>query len=154
MGEVRISVYRAVIYTVSLRGQLAARGNPLRKRRKTQRKRVKTFGDCHVGLRPPRNDRFLRFHKLPTWCTFSYPPPTCHPERSSHLAAKSKDLFAFREGISNLLSNRSLDYARDDSLVRNLQLLDKLPISFSVAFWGKCGMMKKMCRRGRERNPI
>ena len=36
------------------------------------------------------------------------------------MAAKSKDLFAFREGITNLLPNRSLDYARDDSLVEDL----------------------------------
>ena len=43
---------------------------------------------------------------------FSYPPPICHPERSSHLAAKSKDLFAFSGGISNLIPNRSLDALR------------------------------------------
>ena len=44
------------------------------------------------------------------------------------MAAESKDLFAFRRGFTDLLPNRSLDYARDDSLVRNLKQLDKLPI--------------------------
>ena len=43
------------------------------------------------------------------------------------MAAESKDLFAFRRGFTDLLPNRSLDYARDDSLVRNLKQLDKLP---------------------------
>ena len=42
------------------------------------------------------------------------------------MAAESKDLFAFRRGFTDLLPNRSLDYARDDSLVRNLKQLDKL----------------------------
>ena len=42
------------------------------------------------------------------------------------MAAESKDLFAFRRGFTDLLPNRSLDYARDDSLVRNLKLLVKL----------------------------
>ena len=42
------------------------------------------------------------------------------------MAAESKDLFAFRRGFTDLLPNRSLDYARDDSLVRNLKLLHKL----------------------------
>ena len=44
----------------------------------------------------------------------------------SPMAAESKDLFAFRRGFTDLLPNRSLDYARDDSLVRNLQQLHKL----------------------------
>ena len=42
------------------------------------------------------------------------------------MAAESKDLFAFRRGFTDLLPNRSLDYARDDSLVRNLKQLVKL----------------------------
>ena len=42
------------------------------------------------------------------------------------MAAESKDLFAFRRGFTDLLPNRSLDYARDDSLVRNLKQLHKL----------------------------
>ena len=42
------------------------------------------------------------------------------------MAAESKDLFAFRRGFTDLLPNRSLDYARDDSLVRNLKQLAKL----------------------------
>ena len=51
------------------------------------------------------------------------------------MAAESKDLFAFRRGFTDLLPNRSLDYARDDSLVRNLKLLDKLPICRSEFFF-------------------
>ena len=39
------------------------RGNPLRTRRKPNEIQAKTFGDCHVGLRPPRNDMFLRLPK-------------------------------------------------------------------------------------------
>ena len=42
------------------------------------------------------------------------------------MAAESKDLFAFRRGFTDLLPNSSLDYARDDSLVRNLKQLHKL----------------------------
>ena len=48
------------------------------------------------------------------------------------MAAESKDLFAFRRGFTDLLPNRSLVYARDDSLVRNLKQLDKLPIYRSI----------------------
>ena len=44
------------------------------------------------------------------------------------MAAESKDLFAFRRGFTDLLPNRSLDYARDDSLVKFLKQIDKLPI--------------------------
>ena len=48
------------------------------------------------------------------------------------MAAESKDLFAFRRGFTDLLPNRSLDYARDDSLVRNLKQLDKLQFVYMV----------------------
>ena len=48
------------------------------------------------------------------------------------MAAESKDLFAFRRGFTDLLPNRSLDYARDDSLVRNLKLLVKLQFVASL----------------------
>ena len=40
------------------------RGNPLRKGVKPKENREKTYGDCHVGLRPPRNDILLRLAKL------------------------------------------------------------------------------------------
>ena len=56
------------------------------------------------------------------------------------MAAESKDLFAFRRGFTDLLPNRSLDYARDDSLVRNLKQLVKLQfiLGFSSKKQEKC----------------
>ena len=59
------------------------------------------------------------------------------------MAAESKDLFAFRRGFTDLLPNRSLDYARDDSLVRNLKQLHKLQFMehgmFSLKYWAQSG---------------
>ena len=53
------------------------------------------------------------------------------------MAAESKDLFAFRRGFTDLLPNRSLDYARDDSLVRNLKQLDKLQFTADAFYDGR-----------------
>ena len=50
------------------------------------------------------------------------------------MAAESKDLFAFRRCFTDLLPNRSLDYARDDSLVRNLKQLAKLQFMDHLIF--------------------
>ena len=72
--------------------------------------------DCYL-----LDENLARYRKRTGSITHS-----CHPERSSPMAAESKDLFAFRRGFTDLLPNRSLDYARDDSLVRNLKQLDKL----------------------------
>ena len=67
------------------------------------------------------------------------------------MAAESKDLFAFRRGFTDLLPNRSLDYARDDSLVRNLKQLAKLQFPHKKTAPGVPGAMLKepklFCRK-------